>query len=316
MTPILLVLNGFILLNAICSPVVGETGCPDPEDIAPCRCRDEPSTVLVCSNINDSEELSNALENSRRYTYQEVHLESSVVRNMPEDTFVEIGVKELYLNDVILQNLFHSPPKGLETLYKIQMDKTTFLSTLDWRQLKPLKNLRELSFNMAIKIPKGLSENLPNNLRQLTFNGATIKKLFPGTFKQLVNLDKLAIDSSKLEDITRDAFPRLFNVRILSFNNNKLTKIPEDLFTDMPNLQFLSLKNNQISQIPESAFRGRKQNIPFMKLDGNPLICDCNLKWIVNDKPEIIGGTCADPEALSGRDLIDVYPSHIKCSYF
>ncbi|GIY00574.1 uncharacterized protein CDAR_601671 [Caerostris darwini] len=133
------------------------------------------------------------------------------------------------------------------------------------------------------------------------------------TFVEFTKLSKIAMDNCKLTELSRDIFPVPFNVQILHFNQNKLTAIPDDLFSNMPNLQTVGLKSNQISVIPDSSFEGSLSKLQFLLLEGNPMICDCRLAWLIKDKPEAISGKCHFPSKLKGKDIKDVERDFFNC---
>ncbi|XP_041376466.1 BDNF/NT-3 growth factors receptor-like [Gigantopelta aegis] len=58
-----------------------------------------------------------------------------------------------------------------------------------------------------------------------------------------------------------------------------LRNISDDAFVNSPNLTEIYLSNNKIEHIPIKAFKGGKHT--QLKVDGNPLKCDCKLKWLL-----------------------------------
>lgn len=62
----------FIIFNALLPFIAGETGCPDDEDIAPCKCIRKPAPRLFCNRILNPDILLRVFTASERYTFQEV----------------------------------------------------------------------------------------------------------------------------------------------------------------------------------------------------------------------------------------------------
>ncbi|GBO32644.1 hypothetical protein AVEN_14600-1 [Araneus ventricosus] len=169
--------------------------------------------------------------------------------------------------------------------------------------------------------PSGKVRN-PITLNIRRVYGPAVKKIirsdqtsshFCGTFVDFVKLNKVALENCKLTSLTRDIFPNPFDVRVLHFNNNKLTTIPDDLFSNMPKLQTVGLRFNQIVVIPATAFQGSFSKIEWLMLDGNPIICDCRIWWLVRNKPSALSGKCALPTTLQGKDIKEVDVDYFQC---
>lgn len=304
-----------VLLSGLLWSTSAEKGCPQPEEIAPCVCTESPLTYLECKNVDDPELLRTIFQNSARYSYKEVHLEYCSLQFLPHDMFEAIKVKELYLTNVTLRQLFDEPPEALDELRLLHIENTKVFRGILWELLKPLKSLKIINvyFNTVKKLGKDFSENAPIGLEQLTFYATETKTIEQGVFNEFTNLDKLAIDACRLENLQRDILPIPWNGRVIYLNENKLSEIPVDMFSQMPNLQTLGLRGNQIATIPESAFEGTGGKLEYLMLQSNPIKCDCRIEWLVKKKPPALSGTCETPKALHGKELKDVSLSDLNC---
>ncbi|XP_054724304.1 slit homolog 1 protein-like [Uloborus diversus] len=284
-------------------------GCPT--DIAPCSCI---NSVLECSKIFEPYLLENVFEKSVGYSYNEVHLKYSVLQYLPSEVFKQVPVRNLYLKNVTLIAMFDAPVSTMDSLDKIHIEDS-IITRQEWDLLAPMKQLRLLTIYSS-KIPRleeDFGENMPSSLEQITFYGTETKTLKEGVFRGLSSLNKIAIDAAYLTELKRTYFPVPFNVKVLYFNDNKLTFIPDDLFTQMPYLQTVGLRQNQLITIPAAAFEGRASRITYVVLEENPLLCDCQLSWLIKDKPKVLSGTCAMPTKLQGQALKDLTLQDLGC---
>ncbi|KAJ8954411.1 hypothetical protein NQ318_011085 [Aromia moschata] len=66
----------------------------------------------------------------------------------------------------------------------------------------------------------------------------------------------------------------------LRMDNNEICSVQGFTFNGMPRLRSVSLKNNKIMTFPEQAIQRLRGNIAVFDIDGNPLICGCNMLWL------------------------------------
>lgn len=303
-----------LLITVALSSLSKKQGCPEPIDTRPCTCYNSPKTVLECEHIEESEILRNVFRNSSRHEYKEVHIKYSVLQYLPYDIFEKVHVYALYLKNVTLVQLFDKPPTFLEDIDTLHIENTKLLRGIIWKLLEPLAHLRVLNiyYNNIKTLGSDFSEHASKELKQLSFYETGTKTIKPGTFKEFVNLDKLAIDNCKITSLNRDMFPVPFNVRYLYFNDNQLTFIPDDLFTNMPQLQTIGLRSNKIVLLPESAFYDVSK-LEYLQLNGNPITCDCRLAWLIRKKPSAISGQCNMPSKFKGKDIKDIDVNFFNC---
>ena len=137
-----------------------------------------------------------------------------------------------------------------------------------------------------------------SNLMTFDLSGNHLTTLPVGLFSQASNIEKLFLDSNMLTFHNKDMFAGLDNIEVISIDNN-----PGFLVRSLQNLQSLksiSLRYNSYTTLGHYTF----QQLPLLteiSLEGNPFICDCDLRWISLISSygiTIEGGTCLTPFIL------------------
>ncbi|KAH3711426.1 hypothetical protein DPMN_071095 [Dreissena polymorpha] len=55
-------------------------------------------------------------------------------------------------------------------------------------------------------------------------------------------------------------------------------------------------------------------------LFGNPLNCDCQMRWLIatvqdkQSKLEVYGGVCSKPAHLNGRNILNITQADLNCT--
>ena len=120
-------------------------------------------------------------------------------------------------------------------------------------------------------------------------------------------------DIKELQFVDRDAFVGLSRLETLHIvDNRKLRYIDRGAFVDTPRLRSLLLHRNNLGTL-EQAVVAHMTELEVLGLHGNPLVCDCTLRWIGTLR-HISGGVnlteessviCRSPASMAGVKLID-----------
>jgi Leucine-rich repeat (LRR) protein len=127
-------------------------------------------------------------------------------------------------------------------------------------------------------------ENFPKNLQFLDISKNQINVIKnPNEISQ--NLKTLNLNQNHLTEISAFVLPR--NLEDLYLQSNLIEKISPYTFLKKPFLKTVDLKNNKIAHLNENALRisstKSDEKLPEFHLAGNPLVCDCHLKWMWQD---------------------------------
>ncbi|KAJ8249785.1 hypothetical protein COCON_G00230010 [Conger conger] len=205
-----------------------------------------------------------------------------------------------------IQDMNFRPLANLRSLVLARMN----LSQVPDGALVGLDRLESVSFydNMFVRVPRGALKEA-QSLKFLDLNKNPIQRIQRGDFADMPHLKELGMNSMP-ELVSIDAFslrnlPEL--TKIEATNNPRLSYVHPDAFRDLRRLETLMLNGNALSALP----RGAVESLPNLRevgLHGNPLRCDCVLRWVN------AGGTrlrlvepdslvCAGPPEHRGRPV-------------
>lgn len=157
-------------------------------------------------------------------------------------------------------------------------------------------NLKSLSSDL---FPLSMSE-----LNELDFSYNKISKIDRNTFKSLPNLKRLDLSHNLLESIDH-TFGQRTALEYLDLSSNVMKVVGSNLIALNPRLKSLNLAHNGITELKQADFRNAPGSLKHIDLTGNPINCDCSLRW-VNSTFAVhvaIPGTCATPEEYKDSKL-------------
>ena len=106
------------------------------------------------------------------------------------------------------------------------------------------------------------------------------EQTFHQLFGPLKSLQILYLHSCGILSVSRTMFANTTGLTDLYLYDNKLTTIPGGAFDSLNNLAKLSLSDNQILAVHEETFSpATRSRLHHLYLDGNPFVCDCDLRW-------------------------------------
>ena len=114
------------------------------------------------------------------------------------------------------------------------------------------------------------------NLEVLALQNNKLNRIAECAFENLVELQKLWLDDNTLLELQVGLFQNLIHLRELDLSNNKLEALPRDIFRNLQRLVVLRLSFNNLHRIPAKLFY-YCTHIRVLVLQGNPLL------WIEKD---------------------------------
>jgi len=184
----------------------------------------------------------------------------------------------------------------------------------------------DLSQGVGLKVLKlkcNKFEQLPNiswGIEILDFSENPLRTMESKFIPHLINLQELYLkDMPRLTSIQGYALFGLPKLKILSLEGSwKLTYFSGDTFGDadtlnetVTSLEILNLRGTSLKYIDETLLSALAK-INTFDLNGNPLICNCDIKWIKDIGLET-NGRCFLPYELRGTLLTHISDSDLKC---
>lgn len=168
-------------------------------------------------------------------------------------------------------------------------------------------------------IPFITASDLQNyaSLATLDISQNTLTSIEPGSFSASPALEELILAGNRLTTLPDDLFANN-QLRTLDLCDNDLQTISASTFTGLQELATILLSNNLLRTIPEDTFSalGIIERLAF---DGNPLTCDCLLRWLPgflagSSVPLITtAGTCNSPLALNSSEVSTLSDEDFIC---
>lgn len=149
-------------------------------------------------------------------------------------------------------------------------------------------------------------------------SNSLIEEIEPNAFFRTNNIEKINFKNSKLKFVHRDAFKGIFNIKTIDLRGNYLRMVDRDSFEQLiaPKLK---REQNVIVNDTLRVFDIENNNFILDKIlfEQNPIQCDCNLKWIVDNEanqeyvklPEI----CAGPRGYDCLRVKDLNGQNLNC---
>lgn len=172
--------------------------------------------------------------------------------------------------------------------------------------LETLKLLKIEELNLTSDFNK-----LPLGINEIHIEEASIGRVGQDWVSELSSLRAIGVKRTTLKTITRSMLPTSApNLAIIDLTENELSSLPEDLTFNMPALKTLDVGFNSISTLHEETFAPVKRNGGFANMNGNPLVCDCRLTFLLTCPRSWNYYMCSDPESSEAVPIASIMERH------
>ncbi|XP_070589231.1 trophoblast glycoprotein [Erythrolamprus reginae] len=289
---LLLVLSGWVWAQ---QPQPQSLLCP-----ALCVCSETPLTVN-CINRNLTE-VPSALPPS----VQGLFLTHNCISNLSSASFLSASLLNLTLLDL----------RGNQLSW---VGAETFAGLSHLKHLDLSDNLLTWLSPMALGNTSSPLEEL--NLSSSLYNNSVVllvaELLQTGS---LLNLKHLDLSDNNLIYLPARMFSALPSLEHLDVGSNSLVSLRNVLLGSLQQLHSFNLGGNGFKTLRNDTLL-QLQGLPWLSLNlsGNPWVCDCHVKdlvnWLKESKQVWAKGSlgCSYPQELQGRSLVSINASELDC---
>lgn len=256
---------------------------------------------------------------------KELHLARNQLSEIPRTALhAPISLKLL---DLSSNRLTAIPNESFERLTDLEILKLNdnSIERIDEQGFVGLRSLKQLSlrFNKLARVPS-VSFRPLTDLDTLQLGENPFDELPTSAFEGLANLRQLFITGcSQLKSAQLNAFSGLLHLDTLVITDSRQFAVIDALAFEQPNsLRRLILSHNAIESLPAALISWSQ--LDELDLRDNPWKCDCSLSFLPPTLRLIYGtnarqnvgtkATCAQPDSLQGRSLIELGEQDVDCS--
>ncbi|XP_076844516.1 leucine-rich repeat and immunoglobulin-like domain-containing nogo receptor-interacting protein 4b isoform X2 [Brachyhypopomus gauderio] len=221
------------------------------------------------------------------YTFQEMG--NLMEMNAGENDLVFIshraffGLRSLQELNVDRSNLSSIPTEALsqlQNLAKLRLRRLTInvLPNNAFRHLHQLRTLQILQWPSLDTLNSNSLIGL--NLSTLVISSCNLSSVPYASLRHLVYLRYLDLSYNPIRSIQGNSLEELLRLQEFHLAGGNLLSIEPGAFKGLVYFRLLNVSSNRLTTLEESAFHS-VGNLQTLRLDRNPLTCDCRLLWVV-----------------------------------
>nr|XP_023686203.1 leucine-rich repeat and immunoglobulin-like domain-containing nogo receptor-interacting protein 1 isoform X2 [Paramormyrops kingsleyae] len=223
-----------------------------------------------------------------------------------------VGLHNLQEFNLDRSNLSHIPMEAffqLQALTRLRLQRLN-LSVLPNNSFRRLSHLRTLMISHCPSLDTVASNSLLGlNLISLTISHSNLTAIPYTSLNHLVYLRYLDLSYNPITIVNANMLGDLLRLQEFHLVGCNLFRIEPGAFRGLAHFRVLNVSSNHLPTLEEAVFRS-VGNLETLRLDSNPLACDCRLLWLVRRRLRLnFDGhqpSCASPYPVQGLGFSEV----------
>lgn len=220
-----------------------------------------------------------------------------------------VGLQSLQELNVDRSNLTSIPTEAfsqLQSLTRLRLRRLNInvLPNNAFRRLHQLRTLQILQWPSLETLNSNSLMSL--NLTTLVISNCNLSAIPYASLRHLTHLTYLDLSFNPITTIESSMLGELLRLQEFHLVGGKLLSIEPGAFRCLIHFQLLNVSSNRLTTLEESAFHA-VGNLQTLRLDRNPLTCDCRLLWVVRRRLRLnFDGhqpTCSAPDRGRKREF-------------
>ncbi|XP_061636014.1 leucine-rich repeat and immunoglobulin-like domain-containing nogo receptor-interacting protein 3a [Phyllopteryx taeniolatus] len=206
-------------------------------------------------------------------------------------------------------NLTSVSSQSLSYLHNLATLRLRYLSisTLEDQNFRKLGNLRGLEIDYWPFLEYITPHSLQGlNLSWLSITHTNITSVPTSALRSLSHLTRLNLSFNPISVLESWSLRDLLRLKELHLVNTRLLTVQPYALGGLRQIRLLNLSTNNLVTLEEGAFQS-VNTLETLRLDGNPLACDCRLLWILQRRKTLnfdgASPVCMTPVEVQGRAL-------------
>ncbi|XP_035263126.1 leucine-rich repeat and immunoglobulin-like domain-containing nogo receptor-interacting protein 4b [Anguilla anguilla] len=218
------------------------------------------------------------------------------------------NLQELNLDSCNLTSIPIEALSQLQNLTRMHLRRLS-ISILPSASFHRLSHLRDLRISQWASLDTLTSKSLTGlNLTSLSINKCNLSTVPYASIQHLVFLRYLDLSYNPITVVRGNLLADLIHLQEFHLAGGRLVRIEPEAFKGLAYLRLLNVSSNQLPTLEEGALHS-VGNLETLRLDNNPLSCDCRLLWVVQRRLQLdfdgYQPYCSAPAVVRGRAFWD-----------
>jgi hypothetical protein len=217
-----------------------------------------------------------------------------------------LGLEDLTIERCNLTSISGPTVSYLRSLVTLRLRHLS-VAALEDQNFRKLSNLRGVEIDNWPYLEHVSPQSFQGlDLRWLFITNTNITSVPSASFKNLVHLTHLNLSYNPISSLEPWAFKDLLRLKELIMVNTGLMTVEPHALGGLRQIRVLNFSANDLQTLEEGAFHS-VNSLETLRVDGNPLLCDCRLLWILQRRRTLnFDGrvpVCAGPAEVQGHSL-------------